>query len=53
MPHDIAWNIGEIKATLSSSEMLQASGRAAANECNTLLRWLYSTPLGLPVVPDV
>ena len=33
--------------------MPRQSGRAAAIVCRTVLRWLYSTPLGLPVVPLV
>ena len=29
------------------------SGATCAKECSTVERWLYRTPLGLPVVPDV
>jgi hypothetical protein len=31
----------ELNATVSFSDIRQASGRAAAKECSTALRWVY------------
>ena len=52
-PHALTWNIGTTGRMTSRAETFSASGRAAASVCSTVERWLYSTPLGLPVVPDV
>src|SRR5512139_723973 len=52
-PHALTWNMGTTGRTTSRAETLSASGSAAASVCSTVERWLYRTPLGLPVVPDV
>jgi hypothetical protein len=38
---------------LSRDDIFSASGNAAPYACNTVDRWLYNTPFGLPVVPLV
>ena len=53
MPHALTWNMGTTGNTASRAEMFIASGIAEANECKTVERCEYKTPLGLPVVPDV
>jgi hypothetical protein len=53
MPQALTWNIGTTGRMLSPAEQFSASGSAAAKVCSTVERWLYSTPLGLPVVPEV
>ena len=52
-PQALTWNIGTTGSTESLADRLSASGKAIAKVCSTVLRWLYSTPLGLPVVPLV
>src|SRR3954453_20309676 len=53
MPQALAWNIGTIISTRSRSERFNAFGVVAANECRNDDRCEYTTPLGLPVVPEV
>src|SRR5215471_6801173 len=53
MPHALTWNIGTIASTEVAAERLLLSGREVARACRTVERWLNSTPLGFPVVPDV
>ena len=53
MPQALTWNIGTMGRITSRVEQFIASGSAAPYECSTMERWLYSAPLGLPVVPDV
>ena len=52
-PHALAWNIGTIAMTVSRSETARLSTWHSPNECSVSARWLYATPFGLPVVPDV
>ena len=53
-PQQLAWNIGTTgRMTSNSIATSMASGIAAIIECRTLERCEYTTPLGLPVVPDV
>ena len=52
-PQQLAWNIGTTGSIMSREETPMASGVAAIIECSTLERCEYSTPLGLPVVPEV
>jgi hypothetical protein len=52
-PHALTWNIGTTGRITSLAEQLSASGKAIAKVCRIVERWLYSTPFGLPVVPDV
>src|ERR1044072_8234170 len=52
-PHALTWNIGTTGSTTSRADKFSASGRQAAYVCSMVERWLYSTPLGLPVVPEV
>ena len=49
----LAWNIGTTGSITSRMEMLSASGDAAAKAWIMFERCEYSTPLGLPVVPEV
>jgi hypothetical protein len=39
--------------TTSDPEIPRESGIIVAKVCSTVERWLYNTPLGLPVVPEV
>ena len=52
-PQAFTWNIGTTGRTTSRAESPRASGRHAPNAWSSVDRWLYSTPFGLPVVPDV
>ncbi len=52
-PHAFAWNIGTTGSTVSLSLRPSESARQTVMACKTLDRWLYTTPFGLPVVPDV
>ena len=38
---------------VSASQTASESTMAAPMQCRTVERWLYTTPLGLPVVPLV
>jgi len=49
----LAWNIGTIGRATSRSENPTTSVMSTAIECSTVERWEYTTPLGLPVVPEV
>ena len=51
VPHALTWNIG----TMISRRPLSSRRNVAhtANECRYTERWLYTTPLGSPVVPVV
>ena len=52
-PHAFAWNIGTITSILSFSARAMLAVDVTIIECRKVLRWLYITPLGLPVVPLV
>ena len=52
-PQALAWNIGTTGRIRSDSRIPTESANMAAMVCKTVLRWLYTTPLGLPVVPLV
>ena len=52
-PHPFAWNIGTTSSTQSRSLNPMAPFSATTTEWRTVERWLYSTPLGAPVVPLV
>ena len=45
--------MGTTGSTVSRALTFIASGNAPAKACKTVERWLYKTPLGLPVVPLV
>ena len=53
MPQAFTWNMGTTGKATSRADMFKASGRAAAYACSTVERWVYSTPFGWPVVPEV
>ena len=53
MPHALAWNSGTTASSRSPSASDSPVGIASVKLCSTLDRWEYTTPLGLPVVPDV
>ena len=52
-PQALTWNIGTMGITTSRSLMASASAPSTIIVCSTIERWLESTPLGLPVVPEV
>ena len=52
-PQALAWNMGTIKSKVSAELMPKVSGASSIKVCNIVERWEYSTPLGLPVVPEV
>ncbi len=52
-PHPMAWNIGTIPQTASTADRLMASVMAWVMVCRYVERFVYMTPLGLPVVPLV
>ena len=49
----MAWNCGTIASTTSVSVSPNDSFMQTCMECSQIDRWLYTTPLGLPVVPLV
>ncbi|NVI86990.1 hypothetical protein HUX53_06845 [Actinomadura sp. BRA 177] len=49
----MTWNIGTIGITTSRSLIAKLSAPRSISACRTIDRWLYSTPLGRPVVPEV
>ena len=53
MPQALTWNMGTDNKTESRAQSAKPSAAQMANECSKVERWLYKTPLGLPVVPDV
>ncbi|MNF33597.1 hypothetical protein D3C84_144150 [compost metagenome] len=53
MPQAFTWNIGTIGITTSRARSPTLSAMFCAMPWRTALRWLVSTPLGLPVVPEV
>jgi hypothetical protein len=53
MPQPLTWNIGTTGIVTSVAEMLNTSGWISAMACSTVERWEKSTPLGMPVVPEV
>ena len=53
MPHTLAWNIGTITSIRSFSLSARVAVEVIITECRYVERWLYITPLGLPVVPLV
>ena len=52
-PQALTWNIGTIGMSTSRSDRASASAVSAITECSSVDRWLYTTPFGLPVVPEV
>ena len=52
-PQAPTWNIGTIGRMQSSADTPMLSTSACPYVCRTVERWLYSAPLGFPVVPDV
>ena len=52
-PQALAWNMGTTIRMRSSSQMPSESAAQAASVRSTVERWLHTTPLGRPVVPDV
>ena len=52
-PHALAWNIGTTGRMRSDSRAPSESAVIAPIVCRNVLRWLYTTPFGLPVVPLV
>src|SRR5438270_3133499 len=52
-PQAVAWNIGTMAMTVSRCETPMQSVNDAPRACRVNARWLYATPFGLPVVPDV
>ncbi|MCY1362035.1 hypothetical protein D9M69_487330 [compost metagenome] len=53
MPQALAWNMGTASSSVICEHTPKVSGAHSISECSTVERWLYSTPLGLPVVPEV
>src|SRR3954462_10440948 len=53
VPQALAWNIGTITNIRSLSARAMLAVDVTINECRKVLRWLYITPFGLPVVPLV
>ena len=53
IPQALAWNIGTASRSVMPELTLNVSGAHSISECSTVERCEYSTPLGLPVVPDV
>ena len=52
-PHALAWNIGTTGRITSDSRAPSESAIIAPIVCKKVLRWVYTTPFGLPVVPLV
>ena len=52
-PHAIAWNIGTMGMIASIERRPMTSAWFMAMPCSTFERCEYTTPFGLPVVPDV
>jgi hypothetical protein len=52
-PHAFAWNIGTTGRITSLSRAPRLSAVIAPIVCRNVERWVYTTPLGLPVVPLV
>jgi len=53
MPHALAWNIGTASSSVICELTPKVSGAHSISECSTVERCEYSTPFGLPVVPEV
>ena len=49
----LAWNMGTMCRTVSSSEIPNESVSASPRQCRNIARCVYTTPFGLPVVPEV
>src|SRR5262245_2622849 len=52
-PHALTWTLGTTGSTVSARDSPSVSGSADTIECSIVERWLYTTPLGRPVVPLV
>ena len=52
-PHALTWNIGTTGKITSRADRFSVSGSAEVSVCSIVERCAYSTPFGLPVVPDV
>ena len=52
-PQALAWNIGTTGRMTSLSRAPRLSAVIAPIVCRNVDRWVYTTPLGLPVVPLV
>ncbi len=53
MPQALTWNIGTTARTLSAGPIPMAPPEVLARACRKLERWVYTTPLGRPSVPEV
>ena len=53
IPQQFTWNNGAQSNSESRAEIAIVSADISPKLCSTAERWLCSTPLGLPVVPDV
>ncbi len=53
MHQALMWNMGTTGRMLSRVDRPSTSGRQAVVALSTMARCEYSTPLGLPVVPEV
>ncbi|MNG21065.1 hypothetical protein D3C76_1246520 [compost metagenome] len=53
MPQALTWNIGTTISATSLPDRAKPPGVQDVSECNTDERCEYTTPLGLPVVPEV
>jgi hypothetical protein len=49
----LTWNIGTTGNRLSFADMPAASGWLPLRACRTSERWVFNTPFGRPVVPEV
>ena len=52
-PQALAWNMGTTGRMTSRSHAPRLSAVIAPMVCRKVERCVYTTPLGLPVVPDV
>ncbi len=53
IPQALAWNMGTTGSSRSYWFSPRASPEQMPSECRNVDRWLYTTPLGRPVVPLV
>jgi hypothetical protein len=53
MPHPFAWKSGTIARTVSSLVKPMPSRLMSCIAWSQWERWVYTTPFGSPVVPDV
>ncbi|MCY1309627.1 hypothetical protein D9M70_597380 [compost metagenome] len=53
MPQALTWNIGTTISATSLPDREKPPGVQVISACRTAERCEYSTPFGLPVVPEV